>query len=189
MGPSQITSLLKDWAAGSESARAALIPLVYSDLKVLSHRMLGREGSSQLNTTGLVHDLYLKLAKCEAMEWQDRHHFFSFCARVMRQILTDQARARLTDKRNALLDSAIGLDQLPWVGEDATNYLDLHHALDRLTAMEPEKAAVVELRFYLGCTAEETAEILGVGKATVDRHMAFARAWLYQQIVRPPSAC
>ena len=174
--------LLRDWAAGSEAARSQLMPLVYDDLKVLSRRMLRREsGSNNVTATALVHDLYLKLVRTEPVNWNDRRHFFSFCARLMRQILTDMARARLADKRNALLTLA-GVEEIPWIGHRPSDYLDLNLALEKLAEVEPEKAQVVELRMYMGCTAEETAEVLGIAKVTVDRHFTFAKAWLFKQL-------
>lgn len=180
-GPESITVLLQDWASGSESARSQLMPLVYEDLKVLSRRMLRRESNTSLTATALVHDLYLKLVRYQPVNWNDRRHFFSFCARLMRQILTDMARARLRDKRNAALTLA-GVEEIPWIGDEPAQYLDLNMALERLAVEEPEKAQVVELRIYMGCSAEETAEVLGIAKVTVDRHMAFARAWLFKQL-------
>ena len=157
------------------------MPLVYEDLKLLSRRMLRRESGSSVTATALVHDLYLKLVRHEPMNWNDKRHFFSFCARLMRQILTDMARARLTDKRRAVVELA-GVDTIPWIGRQPSDYIDLNLALERLAELDPEKAQVVELRVYMGCTAEETAEALGIAKATVDRHLAFAKAWLFQQL-------
>lgn len=182
MDSPSITVLLRDWATGSLAARDELMPLVYTDLKTLSRRLLRREHASDLTTTALVHDLYLKLARCENLDWNDRQHFFSFCARLMRQILTDGARARLAEKRDAMVESLAGIDEIPWFGQAPIAYLDLNDALDQLEATEPEKARVVEFRIYLGCTSEETAEILGLAKVTVDRHMRFAKAWLFQRL-------
>jgi len=99
----------------------------------------------------------------------------------MRQILTDLARARLAEKRNLVMELG-GVEEIPWIGQNPTDYLDLNQALDLLAEQEPEKARVVELRVYLGSTAEETAEIMGIAKATVDRHMSFAKAWLFKQL-------
>ncbi len=176
-----ITLLLHDWASGSNAARNELMPLVYQDLKVLSRRILKRESSRHVTATALVHDLFIKLVNHHSMTWNDRHHFFSFCAHLMRQILTDLARARLTQKRRAMVELA-GHDELPWVGQNPADFLDLNLALERLAEEDSEKSRVVELRIYLGCTAEETAEILGISKATVDRHMMFSKAWLFKQL-------
>ena len=179
--PSSITQLLRQWADGSDNARSELIPLVYHDLKMISRRVLRGEHHSTVTATGLVHDLYLKLATCDSMEWSDRRHFFAFCARIMRQILTDNARQRLARKRSAIL-VPLGAAEVPWIGEKPGDFLHLDGALKKLEELEPAKAKVVELRIYLGCTSTETAEILGIGKATVDRHMTFAKAWLYRYL-------
>lgn len=179
-----ITVLLQEWSAGSPTARNELIPLVYNELKNLSQRVLGRESNPNLTATALVHDLYLKLAHYDSVEWTDRAHFFSFCAHVMRQILTDHARERLAEKRSAVI-VPLGLHEIPWVGRQPMDYLDLDRTIEQLAVAEPEKGRVVELRVFLGCTSEETAEILGIGKATVDRHMAFARAWLFRSLRQP----
>jgi RNA polymerase sigma factor (TIGR02999 family) len=179
--PQSITALLQEWSAGSQTARNDLIPLVYNELKNLSQRVLGRESNPSLTATALVHDLYLKLAHYDSVEWNDRAHFFSFCAHVMRQILIDHARERLAAKRSAVL-VPLGIQEVPWIGGQPADYADLDRSMERLAAEEPEKARVVELRIFLGCTSEETAEILGIGKATVDRHMAFAKAWLFRSL-------
>ncbi len=176
-----ITVLLQQWAGGSSLAREELIALVYDDLKSISRRVLRNESSGQVTATALVHDLYLKLANYNSVDWNDRKHFFSFCAHLMRQILADHARQRLAGKRNAVL-VPLGLQEMPWLGENPASYLDLDRALERLAQAEPEKAKVLELRLYLGCTSEEAAGILGISKATVDRHLAFTRAWLYREL-------
>jgi RNA polymerase sigma factor (TIGR02999 family) len=178
---SPITVLLREWSTGSEVARDQLISLVYQELKNLSARVLRGERPGSLTTTALVHELYVKLAGSREVEWNDRNHFFSFCARLMRQILIDQARQRNAEKRTAIL-LPLGFDEIPWMGNDPGSYVDLDRALDQLNAAEPEKARVVELRVYLGCTAEETADILGMAKVTVDRHMSFAKAWLFRSL-------
>jgi len=148
---------------------------------MISSHVLRGESNRQLTATALVHDLFIRLSRYDSMEWNDRRHFFSFCAHLMRQILTDQARERLAQKRAAIL-TPLGSEEIPWLAENPAEYLDLDRAMERLTREDPVKAQVVELRIYLGCTAEETAEILGIAKATVDRHMAFAKAWLFRQL-------
>lgn len=176
-----ITELLHEWAGGSSVAREELIPLVYDDLKSISRRVLRGESTDQVTATALVHDLYVRLTNYDSVDWNDRKHFFSFCVHLMRQILADHARQRLAGKRNAVL-VPLGLQEMPWLGGDPASYLDLDRALERLNEAEPEKAKILELRLYLGCTSEETASILGISKATVDRHLAFARAWLYREL-------
>ena len=180
-----ITQLLRDWASGSEAAQTELMPFVYDHLKSISRGVLRGQNNSQVTATALVHDLYLKILRYDSVDWQDRTHFFSFCARMMRQIVIDHARHRMAQKRNAQLQP-LGLSEVPWLGLSACEYIDLDRALERLRAIEPDKARVVDLRVFLGCTSEETAEILGASKATVDRHFQFARAWLYREL-RPVS--
>jgi RNA polymerase sigma factor (TIGR02999 family) len=174
-----ITVLLREWSTGSEEARDQLISLVYQELKNLSSRILRGESHGALTSTALVHELYMKLVGANEVSWNDRNHFFSFCARLMRQILIDQARQRNAEKRTAVI-VPLGFNEIPWIGYDPATYVDLDRALEQLNAAEPDKARVVELRVYLGCTADETADILGMAKATVDRHMAFAKAWLFR---------
>jgi len=181
-----ITELLQEWAGGSGEAREQLLPLVYEDLKSISRRVLRGESTDQVTATALVHDLYLKLVKYDSVDWNDRKHFFSFCVHLMRQILVDHARQRMADKRNAIL-VPLGLNELPWLAKEPATYLDLERALERLEQAEPEKAKVLELRLYLGCTSEETASILGISKATVDRHLAFTRAWMYRELHMEPA--
>lgn len=185
MPEQSITTLLREWAEGSHAARSEVLPLVYEDLKKLSRKMLSRESGPLVTATALVHDLYLRLARYESISWNDRSHFFSFCAGLMRQLLTDSARARLADKRTAVVVTLAAIDDVPWISASPADYVDLNRAIDRLAENDPEKAKVVELRFYVGLTSQETAEALGIGKATVDRHMSFARAFLFREL-RPP---
>lgn len=182
MPEKSITVLLQEWAEGSSAARDDLMPLIYSDLKTLSRKMLSREHHADLTATSLVHDLYLKLVRHDSMSWTDRRHFFSFCAMLMRQILTDLARARLSEKRGAPIVPLAGVQEIPWIGASPADYMDLNDAMDQLYALDAEKARVVELRLYMGCTAAEVAEVTGVSKATVDRHMNFGKAFLFRKL-------
>lgn len=176
-----LTVLLRDWATGSADARDQLMALVYQELKRISAQIVQRERDPSITATALVHDLFVRLAGSSGIQWNDRRHFFAFCARLMRRIVIDQARERMTEKRSAVI-VPLGLEEIPWIGHQPSTYLDLDRALEELAEAEPEKARVVELRVYLGCTADETAEILGISKATVDRHLAFARAWLFRAL-------
>jgi RNA polymerase sigma-70 factor (ECF subfamily) len=129
----------------------------------------------------LVGELYLKLAGKSYTDWQDREHFFRFCANAMRSILTDHARCRLREKRR--LDMQIPLtEEIPWLGRQDSDITDLDLALWKLEALDQRKANVLELRIYLGATATETSQILGVSKATVDRDLTLARAWLFREL-------
>lgn len=178
MSNQPITLLLRQWANGSAEAAQELMPLVYQDLKALSRRMLNRESSNEATATSLVHDLYLKLARYDSIDWTDRRHFFCFSARLMRQILTDQARSR---QASPVLPAG-AVEDLPWLGSAADDYVELNAAIEELEAHDAEKARAVELRFYMGCTSSETAELMGLSKATVDRHVNFAKAYLYRRL-------
>jgi RNA polymerase sigma factor (TIGR02999 family) len=134
-----------------------------------------------LQPTALVGELYLRLAGAKLANWRDREHFYSFCARAMRWILTDHARARASGKRRGDLLLPLTED-IRWLGEREEDAFDLDRALSRLEEIDSRKAKVLELRIYLGCTAKETADILNLSKATVDRDMALACAWLCREL-------
>lgn len=178
MPPQPITILLREWANGSHEAAQELMPLVYQDLKALSRKMLNRESSAEVTATSLVHDLYLKLVRYDSIDWTDRRHFFCFSARLMRQILTDRARSR---QASPMLPAG-AIEDLPWLGALPEDYVELNAALDELEERDAEKARAVELRFYMGLTSAETAEAMGLSKATVDRHVNFAKAYLYRRL-------
>ncbi len=157
----------------------ALFGRVYGELKRLAHSLRGGRGGETLNTTSLVHEAYLKLSSAHTLEIRSRAHFFAVAARAMRQILVDAARARMAQKR--------GGGQTPWVTFDESVHLNpmrpsqliaLDEALARLEASDPRRAQVVEQRLFAGLTSEETAQLLGVSKPTVDRDWRAARAWL-----------
>jgi RNA polymerase sigma factor (TIGR02999 family) len=129
----------------------------------------------------LVGELYLKLAGKSHADWRDREHFFRFCANAMRSILTDHARSSLREKRR--LDMQIPLtEEMPWLGSRESDITDLDMALWKLEALDPRKSKVLELRIYLGATAAEAGQIMGLSKATVDRDLTLARAWLFREL-------
>jgi len=128
-----------------------------------------------------VGELYLRLAGAKLADWKDREHFYSFCARAMRWILTDHARARHREKRRIGRVLPLTAD-IRWLGEREEDAFDLDRSLSRLEEIDPRKARIVELRVYLSCTAEETARILNLSKATVDRDMRMASAWLCREL-------
>jgi RNA polymerase sigma factor (TIGR02999 family) len=178
-----ITQLLHEWKAGKPEALQELIPLVYPDLKRIASGYLRREQPGHtLQATGLVHELYLRLCNQREANWQDRSHFYTFAAKVMRMLLTDHARRNLRDKRGGRQEHVPLTDQLPWVQLDGPEYIDLDAALDELEKIDPRKAQVVELCHLLGCTTSETAEILNISLATAERDLKFARGWLYRRL-------
>jgi len=177
-----ITLLLRQWSDGRDEAFRELLALAYNRLRQMaSARMRCERPDHTLQPTALVGELYLRLAGAKLANWKDREHFYSFCARAMRWILTDHARARARGKRR--VDLLLPLtEDIRWLGEREEDAFDLDRALSRLEEVDSRKARVLELRIYLGCTAKETADILNLSKATVDRDMALACAWLCREL-------
>jgi RNA polymerase sigma factor (TIGR02999 family) len=169
---------------GDEQALAALLPLVYDELRRLAARYMRRERPGQtLQATALVHDAYLRLLRDSQLSWQNRAHFFGIAARSMRQILIERARTRGAAKRGGsrirvTLDAGlIAAAQAPDLDLEA-----LDEALTRLTALDTELARVVEVRFFGGLSIEETAEALNISPATVKRRWTLAKAWLAREL-------
>jgi RNA polymerase sigma factor (TIGR02999 family) len=183
-----ITVLLRQWSDGRDEAFQELVPLAYARLRSLAGACMRRQRPDHtLQPTSLVGELYLRLAGGNQTEWQDREHFYRFCARAMRWILTDHARSRACEKRQSDLRLPLTED-IPWLGGRETDIADLDRALSKLEEIDPRMAKVLELRVYLKCTAGETAEILKLSKATVDRDLTLARAWLCRELrPRKPS--
>ena len=178
-----ITLLLRKWKQGETDALQQLIPLVYPHLRQVAAAYIRRERDpGVLQATALVNEVYLRLLGQQKADWVDRAHFYTFSARMMRRILTDHARSEDAEKRGGGAERVPLNEQIPWVQIGGESVLDLNRALDELEAIDPQKVQVVELRFFLGCTAEETAEIMRVSKATVDREVKFVKSWLYRRI-------
>jgi RNA polymerase sigma factor (TIGR02999 family) len=177
-----ITQLLHQWSDGRDEAFREVLSITYSRLRLMAFASMRRERRDHtLQPTALVAELYLRLAGAKVAGWKDREHFYSFCARAMRWILTDYARARAREKRRAGLVLPLTPD-IAWLGEHEEDVFDLDRALSRLEEIDPRKAKMVEVRVYLGCTAEETASILNLVKSTVDRDMRLACAWLFREL-------
>lgn len=178
----EITQLLHQWGDGRDEAFRELLPLAYSRLRALAGICMRRERPGHtLQPTALVGELCVRLAKGNQAAWNNREHFYAFCARAMRWILTDYAKSRLRDKRK--LDLQLPLtEDIPWLGTQDDDILDLDRALSKLEALDARKAKVLEMRVYLGCTADETAEILSLSKVTVDRDLTLVRAWLCREL-------
>jgi len=181
--PSDITKLLAAWTAGDQNALDRLVPLVYAELRRVAHNRLRHERPGQtLQPTALVHEAYVRLVRIRRIKWQNRAHFFAMCARLMRQILVDAARARQFAKRGGggvrvTLNEALLPADAP--GPDV---VALDEALKELEQRDPRKGRVVELRFFAGLDVEETAVALGVSTDTVSRDWKFAKTWLYQEL-------
>ena len=174
--------LLEEWGKGRNEASRQLLPLAYHRLRKIAGALMSSERPGHtLQPTALVCKLYLRLAGKGRAEWNDREHFYRFCARVMRSILTDHARKRQAERRNLAMTFG-PIAEMTWLGRRASDISDLDLALSKLEALDERKAKVLELRLYLGASAKETAEILRLSKATVDRDLTMARAWLYREL-------
>ena len=176
----QITKLLAGWGGGDAAAREALIPLVYDELHHLASRFLARQHPGHtLQSTALVHEAYLRLVEPHSMHFADRGHFFAVAAKVMRRILIDHARMRGAAKRGnntvtVVLDEAV---HLPTRNHEVDMVI-LDDALSRLAALDPRQVAIVEMRFFVGLSIEETASALELSPATVKRQWIAAKAWI-----------
>jgi RNA polymerase sigma factor (TIGR02999 family) len=180
-----LTELLVAWGDGDASALDRLAPLVQSELRRLaSHYMRRERGDHLLQTSALINEAYLRLIDWKSVRWQNRAHFFSTTARMMRRVLVDAARVRQCNKRGA------GSELVPLDDEDIAapqphvDLVALADALDALAAIEPRASRVVELRFFGGFSVEETAEALSVSARTVNHDWNTARAWLHRQLAR-----
>jgi RNA polymerase sigma factor (TIGR02999 family) len=183
-GREGITGLLRAHEAGVRDALDRVVPLVYEELRRLARRHLrrGPRGYS-LDTTGLVHEAYLKLAASEGLELRDQDHLMAVTARVMRQVLVDRARARLRQKRGSgQAAEEIDEGRLPGAGASAEWLLDVDGALQRLRARDPELARIFECRYFGGFEEEETARALGLSLRTTQRGWMRARAWLRSEL-------
>ena len=181
-GPERITQVLADWANRDPTARDRLVPIVYEELRRLAHHyMRGEREGHTLQTTAIVHEVYLRLAGIDGLQWRDRAHFFAMAATLMRRVLVDYARQRAREKRGAGV-AVTSLDENALAPQPAVDVLALNEALDRLAAVDPQQSRVVELRFFAGLSVEETAEALGISPATVKRDWATAKLWLYHEL-------
>ena len=180
--PGQITQLLHEWTVGKPDATDALFELVYPHLRCIAGALFRRERpENMLQPTSVVNELFLKLIRQRSLRFEDREHFYSLSARLMRRVLVDQARSEGRQKRNGGV--AVQLhDDLFGITVDTGAAIDLERVLEELERIDPRKCRMLELRFFLGFTAEETAELLHTSKASVDRDMKFARAWLNDRL-------
>jgi len=178
----EITELLHEWRAGKPAAIDRLFDAVYPRLRDIAHALFRNERLEHLlQPTSVVNELFLKLVRQRNLRFEDREHFYSLSARLMRRVLIDHARQHHSQKRDG--GERVPLDEnLAWIDASDVNLLDLDDALVRLEQVDPIKCRIVELRFFLGCTAEETAELLSMSKASVDRELKFVRGWLYDQL-------
>ena len=179
--PRDLTNLLIDWRKGNQEAGNELIQAVYDRLhRMASYHLRQEHAGHMLETTALVHELYMKMFSSKPVKWQDRAHFFAVAAQQLRRILVDHARAARADKRGGdrVRVSLTAAENLPM----PTDILDIDEALKNLEALDPRAAAGVELRFFAGLKETEIAEALGISLATLHRDWKIARAWLFSQL-------
>jgi RNA polymerase sigma-70 factor, ECF subfamily len=182
--PTDFADLLSQAAHGNRSAAEQLVPVVYDELKRLARGYMRRERPDHtLQTTALVHEAYLKLVHQRKTDWQCRSHFIGIAAQAMRRVLLDHARGHLRHKRSGATQ-VLRLDDAVSFSVRRQDLLELHEALERLSALDPRQAKIVELRFFGGLSVEETSEVLGISPKTVKRDWAVARAWLVGELKR-----
>ena len=183
MDPAAVTRLLRAWGEGDAKAGDRLMPLVYAELRKRAAAYLRRERPGHtLQPTALVHEAYVRMAGQDRAAWKNRAQFFGVAACMMRRILVDHARALNMAKRSGRLINVELQDDHAVVAAPDIDVLALDEALTRLAAFDARKTAVAELRFFSGLSVEETAQVLGVSVATVEREWQVARAWLYSAL-------
>jgi RNA polymerase sigma factor (TIGR02999 family) len=182
--PEGVTQLLIDWSKGDQAALEKLMPLVYSELRRLAKNYLRRERQGHtLQPTALVNEAYLKLVDQRNAKWQNRAQFFGISAQLMRRILVDHARQHQAAKRGGSDQQRLSITSAePLAKQTEVDLLALNEALDELSRMDPQQGRIVELKFFGGLSIEETANVLGIGHATVERDWKLARAWLRRQL-------
>jgi RNA polymerase sigma factor (TIGR02999 family) len=181
--PQEVTQLLAARGDGDKQELAALMPMVYDELRRLAHHHLGRERAGHtLQTTALVHEAYLRLVGQKEARWQNRAQFIAVASQMMRRVLVDYARARGFAKRGGG-ERRVSLDEAMVVSDErAADVVALDEALNALAQFDERKSRMVELRFFGGLSIEETAEVLGVSPGTVMRDWTLAKAWLQREI-------
>ena len=187
--PDDITRLLRAWSEGDEEALEKLTPLVYRELYRLAARYMGQERQGHtLQATALVNEAYLRLIDWKNVQWQNRAHFIAVSAQLMRRVLVDYARSRRYAKRGGGARPLALEDAQPAGDDRLTVLIEIDLALERLAAVDPRLAQVVELRYFGGLTNEETAEALEVSPITVIRSWNFAKAWLLRELGGKPKS-
>lgn len=179
----EITRLLRAWAQGDEAALDELAPMVYRELRERAGAYMGRERRAvTLQATALANEAWLRLVDVSSVDWRDRAHFFAVAAQMMRRILVDAVRARVTNKRGGVA-RRVNLDEIPDVSSTRDRELvAIDDALHRLAELDPRKAKVIELRFFGGLSVEETAAVLKISGQSVMREWRLAKSWLMREI-------
>lgn len=181
----EITRILHEWNNGNQDAKELLLPFVYDELKRQARYLMSGERSNHtLQPTALVHEAFVRIVDQTGIEWQNRSHFFGIMSRLMRQILIDHARKHATEKRgNKPIHFSIDDVDIP-IEERAESILALNDALERLEAIDPDQAKVVEMRFFGGLNNKEIAEALNISERTVGREWQSAKLWLFRDLSR-----
>src|SRR5436190_23832249 len=169
-------------AQGDSGSAEKLLPLVYAELRRLAAAKMAQEAPGQtLQPTALVHEAWLRLAGDESRKWNDRNHFFAAAAEAMRRILVDSARRKRT-RRHGGGHQRVELEDVKLAVENDDQLLAVNDAVEKLATTDKQKAELVKLRYFVGMTIEEAAQVLGISEGTAKRHWAYARAWLYEEI-------
>jgi RNA polymerase sigma factor (TIGR02999 family) len=169
----------------SRGAANDLMTMVYEELRKLAAQRMAREAPGQtLQATALVHEVWLRLGGDRQPAWQNKAHFFAAAAEAMRRILIENARRKRAARHGGQFERVAWSGTELACGMEDDQLLALHEALDRLAALEPEKAQLVKLRFFVGLTIEQAAKVLGLTEPTANRYWAYARAWLFREINR-----
>ena len=184
-----VTRLLVQWSGGNEAALGELTSLLYKELRSLAQRHLRRERANHtIQRTALVHEAFVRLVNQQSVDWRSRGHFFALASTLMRRILVDHARARLSSKRGGgqPVESLEELDETGEWGEEGSdpdeNLAAIDSALTRLAGIDDRQVQIVQMRYFGGLTIEETAQALEISEATVKREWTLARAWLKREL-------
>lgn len=177
--PSRVSRLLIEWRAGDAAALDQLMPLVHAELRQLAGGYLRRERSDHsFDPTDLVHEVYLRMVGKDHPQWRDRAHFYAVAAKLMRRILVDHARGLRSEKRGRGMPKIPIDESQDAAAERAADVVALDDALEALARFDERKSRIIELRYFGGLSIEETAEVLGVSIATINKNARVARAWL-----------
>jgi RNA polymerase sigma factor (TIGR02999 family) len=178
-----VTVILEAWAQGDASALDRLTPLVYPQLHGLARAYLRRGARAlTLQTTAVVNELFIRLLASKPARLENRRHFYILAARIIRMALVDHYRQRAAEKRGGGRERVPLHDDIAWIDANSEDLLSFERAMTELEALDRQQADLFGLRFLVGCTAEETAELTGFSKASVDRKVRLARGWLYRRL-------
>jgi RNA polymerase sigma factor (TIGR02999 family) len=181
-----ITALLLRWQAGEAGAYDQVMLWAHQRMVAIAAGFVARERIAT-EPAALVNEAYLRLRRLAHIQWRDRHHFFSLVAAELRRILVDQARSRIAQKREGNLRRVPLTDDLRWIDAQGHDMLDLELALQELEQLDPDKVRLMELKYVMGCSLHEIAELRGISETTVERHLRFVRAWLYERLRAEPA--